>query len=282
MLPVAAALVDKLYAPADVHAPPDVWRHPVQPDVLPRGAVDGHWKHGSTEAIRRHGSPCGSSPSLQSFAHQGGLAMTQGRSPASPCATYPNVEKPLVTSTSHMLSRYISLSVINSSLSEDVLSTVVGAASARDAWTTLEKSYASRSKARIMQIRMQLSTIQKKDLCIAEYFRKVKRLVDTLAAIGKRLEDEELITYMLRGLGPNYDPLITSITTRTDSYTVSDVYAHMLNFEMRQELNNLALGHMSSANAAGRSPGHGGGSFGYASRGRGRGNGGRGNGGRSR
>jgi hypothetical protein len=51
------------------------------------------------------------------------------------------------------------LSVINSSLSEDVLSTVISSASARDAWTTLEKSYASRSKARIMQIRMQLSTI---------------------------------------------------------------------------------------------------------------------------
>jgi hypothetical protein len=49
---------------------------------------------------------------------------------------------------------------------------------------------------------MQLSTIQKKDLCIAEYFRKVKRLADTLTAIGKRLEDEELIAYMLRGLGP--------------------------------------------------------------------------------
>jgi hypothetical protein len=84
------------------------------------------------------------------------------------------------------------LSVINSSLSEDVLSTVISSASARDAWTTLEKSYASRSKARIMQIRMQLSTIQKKDLCIAEYFRKVKRLADTLAAIGKRLKNKNL------------------------------------------------------------------------------------------
>jgi hypothetical protein len=37
---------------------------------------------------------------------------------------------------------------------------------------------------------MQLSMIQKKDLCIAEYFRKVKCLADTVAAIGKRLEDE--------------------------------------------------------------------------------------------
>jgi hypothetical protein len=68
-----------------------------------------------------------------------------------------------------------------------------------------------------MQIRMQLSTIQKKDLCIAEYFRKVKCLADTLAAIGKRLKDEELIAYMLHGLGPGYDPLVTSITLPSKS-----------------------------------------------------------------
>ncbi|KAK8446993.1 hypothetical protein SEVIR_9G576875v4 [Setaria viridis] len=43
------------------------------------------------------------------------VAMTHGRRPASPCATYPNVEKPLVTSTSHVLSRYISLSAFTSS-----------------------------------------------------------------------------------------------------------------------------------------------------------------------
>lgn len=170
------------------------------------------------------------------------------------------------------------LSVINSSLTEDVLSIVVDATSARDAWSTLERSFASRSKARIMQIRMQLTTIQKKDLSIADYFRKVKRLADTLAAIGKCLEDEELIAYLLRGLGSDYDSLVTSITTRTDNYTVSDVYAHMLNYEMRQELNNSSPGQLPMANAATRGPGRGG--FGRNSRSHGRGIGGRGNAGR--
>jgi hypothetical protein len=44
---------------------------------------------------------------------------------------------------------------------------------------------------------MQLATIQKGDLTAVDYFRKVKRLADTLAAIGKHLEDEEFISYLL-------------------------------------------------------------------------------------
>jgi hypothetical protein len=82
-----------------------------------------------------------------------------------------------------------------------------------------------------MQICMQLATIQKKDLSIANYYRRVKRLSDTLAAIGKRLEDEELISYLLCGLDLDYDPLITSITTCADTITLSDVYAYMLSFK---------------------------------------------------
>lgn len=139
--------------------------------------------------------------------------------------------------------------------------------------------FVSSSRARIMQIRMQLTTIQKKDLSIADYFRKVKRLGDTLAAIGKRLEDEELIAYMLRGLGPDYDPLVTSITTRTDTYSISDVYAHMLSYEMRQEHNDTVV-QVSSVNNVNRTAGRTGGNGGRTSRGRGRG-GGRNQGGHS-
>jgi hypothetical protein len=92
-----------------------------------------------------------------------------------------------------------------------------------------------------MQIQMQLTTLQKGDLTAAEYFRKMKRLADTLAAIGKRLEDEEFISYLLRGLPSDYDSLVTSITTRPDAYTISDVYAHLLSYEARQDQYN-ALG----------------------------------------
>ncbi|WVZ48888.1 hypothetical protein U9M48_000283 [Paspalum notatum var. saurae] len=150
------------------------------------------------------------------------------------------------------------LSVIDSSLTEEVLSTVVGSTSARQTWRTLEKMFKSSSRAWIMQIRMQLATIQKNDLNAAEYFRKVKRLADTLASIGKPLEDEEFISYLLGGLSSDYDPLVTSITTCLDLYTVSNIYAHLLSFETRHKRYNT-MG-QSSVNNANRVAGRGGGS----------------------
>lgn len=170
------------------------------------------------------------------------------------------------------------LSLINSSITEDILATLVGATTARDAWRTLEKMFSSASRARVMQVRMQLNMIQK-DSSIADYFGQVKRLSDTLAAIGKRLEDEELIAYLLRGLGPDYDALVTSITTRSHTYTISDVYAHMLSYEMRQDHNNNR-GQVSSVNNVNRYPLRGGSNARRNGCGRGRG-GGRNNGGRS-
>jgi hypothetical protein len=109
------------------------------------------------------------------------------------------------------------LNVINSSLSEVVLSNVVGAATACEEWSTLERMYASSSRARIMQMGMQLATIQKNELSIADYFNKVKKLADTLAAISKRLESEEFISYLLRDLPSDYDAVVTSITMWADA-----------------------------------------------------------------
>ncbi|XP_062230107.1 uncharacterized protein LOC133927695 [Phragmites australis] len=126
-----------------------------------------------------------------------------------------------------------------------------------DAWHALENMFTSSSHARVMQILMQLATFQKKDMNIFNYFRKIKHFADTLSAIGKPLEDEELIAYLLRGLRSEYDALVTSITTRADSYTVSDIYAHMFSFEMHLEQNNTKV--QISANNVNKSFGRGGG-----------------------
>lgn len=66
----------------------------------------------------------------------------------------------------------------------------------------------------------------------AEYFAKMKTLADTMASVGQPLRDEELISYILAGLDANYNPLVTSITTRADTMSLNDVYAHLLTFEM--------------------------------------------------
>lgn len=69
-------------------------------------------------------------------------------------------------------------------------------------------------------------------------FRKVKGLSDTLTSIGHPLKQEELVSFMLAGLGSEYDVLVTRVTTKTNSISLSDLYANLLSFEMRLEHHN--------------------------------------------
>lgn len=57
----------------------------------------------------------------------------------------------------------------------------------------------------------------------AEYFHKVKNLIDILATIGKPLSDDEIVTYVLDGLDKEYDRLVTSLTTCVEQVTLSDL-----------------------------------------------------------
>jgi hypothetical protein len=107
----------------------------------------------------------------------------------------------------------------------------MGAATAHDVWLVLESMFASSSKARIIQIRTQLTAAKKKGTPAANYFRHMKSLADTLAAIGKPLHEEETISYILAGLRLNYDPLVTSLTMCNDDITLDEVYSHFLAFE---------------------------------------------------
>jgi hypothetical protein len=70
-------------------------------------------------------------------------------------------------------------------VTEEVLASIMGAATAHDAWLILESMFASRSRARIIQIRAQLTAAKKKGTTAADYFRNMKHLADTLAAIGQ-------------------------------------------------------------------------------------------------
>lgn len=99
-----------------------------------------------------------------------------------------------------------------------------------------------------MQIRMQLTNLHKNEMSMVDYFQKTKVLTDTLASIGKPLRDEEIICYILAGLGLDYDTLVASVTTRADAMIVSDLYPHLLSFELRVEHENSLLQTGSSAN----------------------------------
>ncbi|KAF5482583.1 hypothetical protein F2P56_003141, partial [Juglans regia] len=132
------------------------------------------------------------------------------------------------------------LSLLVSSLSEGVLTQVVGLSTSREVWLALQRMFSAHSQARITRIRFQLSTLKKGDSTITDYFQKAKILFDTLAAIGKPLEDCEIVSYLLAGLDTTYDPLITSIT-RVDPMTLDDVFGHLQTYEAHLEQQTSAV-----------------------------------------
>ncbi|RVW89746.1 hypothetical protein CK203_047255 [Vitis vinifera] len=46
---------------------------------------------------------------------------------------------------------------------------------------------------------------------MGEYFAKIKRVADNLAAVGQPISNDDKMMYLLAGLGSNYDPVVVVI-----------------------------------------------------------------------
>lgn len=55
----------------------------------------------------------------------------------------------------------------------------------------------------------------------------MKSLADTMTSIGYLLRDEEVVTYILAGLGNDYDSLVTLVITRPEPISLNDPYGQL-------------------------------------------------------
>jgi hypothetical protein len=123
---------------------------------------------------------------------------------------------------------------------------------------------------------MALSTTRKGNLSVAQYVGKMKALADDMASAGKKLEDEDLVSYILTGLDSDFDSVISAISARVEPISVAELYGQLVFHEHRHELcgkeyvmsNAAARGRGSSPPACG---GHGAPDRGRGGPGRGRG-----------
>jgi hypothetical protein len=104
-----------------------------------------------------------------------------------------------------------------------------------------------------MQLKQQLATLKKCAFTISAYYQKAQGFSHLLAAIGKPIEALELVSAILAGLGPEFDSLVTFVTTRQDSISLNELYGFMLSYEMRLEQHKSAIDlNISTANTAQR------------------------------
>jgi hypothetical protein len=144
------------------------------------------------------------------------------------------------------------LSGLLSSMSEEVLRDVTNATTSKEAWDTLKKMFSSATRAQTMQICVDLTTTKKRNLPAATYFIKIKELASKLAAADAPLRDDEVVAYLLAGLGSDYDPFVTSMTTKNEALSLDEVYAHLLSSRQLQHQAEAHLNIRASANVAGR------------------------------
>jgi hypothetical protein len=140
------------------------------------------------------------------------------------------------------------LSWINITLVESVLSTIYGLQTSHQVWKFLATKFASPFYTRITQRRSQLQTLQQGSKSYAEYLNFAKHLAHHLATVGKAIDDDELITYILAGLNPFFNPFVVSLSlaTRDSSLTVEDFHTELLSIEQLIEKQHQSVGHDSS------------------------------------
>jgi hypothetical protein len=126
--------------------------------------------------------------------------------------------------------------LILASAGKEVQPQIISAETAEQAWSTMKKMFSAQTRAKTMNVRLALTTTKKGNMSITDYVVKMKGLADKMAAVGKALDDDELAAHICNGLDADYNSVVTSVTARTDSISIPEIYAQLLSFETRLEL----------------------------------------------
>ena len=128
------------------------------------------------------------------------------------------------------------ISIFHATLSESVLSQVIGFSTSKDIWDCLKQNFSQQSLANSAQLKFRLFSITKGSKSISEYLAHAKSLADELIAIQEPVSNSDLVTYVLRGLGLDYQMIVTTILNSLPLPSFSDLRTRLLAFKGQQAL----------------------------------------------
>jgi hypothetical protein len=122
---------------------------------------------------------------------------------------------------------------LNATLTEKVLSTIYGLTTTIQAWAHLANRFTPNSRSTISHLKCQHQIVCQGSKKCYDYLLTTKGYANQLAAIGKGVDDEDLISFMVRGLNPSYHPFITTLifANKDSSISFDDFQKELLNYE---------------------------------------------------
>ena len=129
---------------------------------------------------------------------------------------------------------------ILASLSEKLFFTVYGMETSQQVWTALQTRFSTQSCSHISHLKRQLQTLTQGTKSSSEYPENAKHLANQLAAAGKLVDDQDLISFLLSGLPSTYTPFVTSFSfaSRDIDFTFEDFQAELLGYENLLDFNH--------------------------------------------
>ncbi|KAB5519935.1 hypothetical protein DKX38_024254 [Salix brachista] len=125
------------------------------------------------------------------------------------------------------------LSWLNATLSESILPTVFGLNTSKEVWDLLAHRFAAQNRSRITHLKRQLQNLQQGNKSCSDYVQAAKSYANQLAAVGKSIDDDDLISYIIGGLNTEYTSFIPSFSFATRDHPLSfyDFKSELLSYE---------------------------------------------------
>ncbi|KAJ0979781.1 hypothetical protein J5N97_015255 [Dioscorea zingiberensis] len=128
------------------------------------------------------------------------------------------------------------LNAILGSVSPNLVPFIASSSSARAAWLTLEKTYASPSRGRIMELSGRLAHLSQGPQTITAYMQDIKTCVDSLALMNKPVDFDDLSIHILNGLDSAYSKLSHALQVRDTLLDFDELFEKLLNYEAQLKL----------------------------------------------
>ena len=123
------------------------------------------------------------------------------------------------------------LHAIHASISESVMPLIAASSTAHDAWSKLQRLYANNSRTRVIQLKENLTLIQRESRLVSDYLHTIKVIVDELAMIDSPISADDITLYALNGLGFEFRDITALIRNHESSLTFEELHDMLVSHE---------------------------------------------------
>jgi hypothetical protein len=146
------------------------------------------------------------------LAGQGYLGYINGSLPAPPKTITTGTGADAITTTNPEYTNWWCtdqrvMSALLGSMTEDVLAQMIGRTTSICVWGCITSMFSAQGTASIRAYRRKLAMTKQNDMSAFDYFNLMKGFADAMATVGAPLPNDELINYILAGLGKEFSAL---------------------------------------------------------------------------